>query len=80
MPPRRKFKPPFLEKDPARLSATELLAFVGMRDAEQLSGISEDVWRKNYPSQIIRLSPGRIGIRLHNVLRLPAPIVDADTS
>jgi hypothetical protein len=77
MPPPRKIKPSFLGKDPSRLSAVELNAFIPMKDAEELSSISEDTWRKNYPDLIVQLSPGRVGIRLHNVLRLPAPLIDS---
>jgi hypothetical protein len=76
MPPRRKSRPSFLGKDPAKLTATELLAFIPMKDAEELSAISEDNWRKNYPELIEQLSPGRVAIRLHHVLRLPAPLID----
>jgi hypothetical protein len=77
MPPRRKFKPSFLGKDPATLTAVELNAFVPMKDAEELSSLSEDTLRKNFPELIVQLSPGRVGIRLHHVLRLPAPVIDS---
>jgi hypothetical protein len=77
MPPPRKAKPSFLGKSPATLSAAELLAFVPLKDAEELGGISEDNLRKNYPELIVQLSPGRVGIRLHHVLKLPAPLIDS---
>jgi len=46
----------------------ELERIVTLREAYDLSGLSPDAWRDNYPDLIIQLSPRRQGIKLKNVL------------
>ena len=46
----------------------ELERIVTLREAHEISGLSPDAWRDNYPDLILRLSPRRQGIKLKHVL------------
>jgi hypothetical protein len=46
----------------------ELEKICSLREAYEISGLSPDAWRANYPHLIRRLSPRRLGIRLRDVL------------
>jgi hypothetical protein len=48
----------------------ELERIVTMTEAYELSGLSPDAWRDNYPELIIQLSPKRQGIKLKHVLNV----------
>jgi hypothetical protein len=51
----------------------ELERIVTLREAHEISGLSPDAWKDNYPDKIIRLSPRRLGIRLRDVLAVGQP-------
>ena len=51
----------------------ELERIVTLREAHELSGLSPDAWRDNYPDKIIQLSPRRQGIKLKHVLSVGQP-------
>ena len=51
----------------------ELERIVTLREAHDISGLSPDAWRNNYPDLIIRLSPRRQGIKLKHVLSVGQP-------
>ena len=41
---------------------------VSLQVASEITGLSVDAWKDNYPELIIRLSPRRLGIKLRHVL------------
>ena len=51
----------------------ELERIITLREAHDISGLSPDAWRNNYPDLIIRLSPRRQGIKLKHVLSVGQP-------
>jgi hypothetical protein len=51
----------------------ELERIVTLREAHEISGLSPDCWRTNYPSLILQLSPRRQGIKLKHVLNVGQP-------
>jgi hypothetical protein len=51
----------------------ELERIVTLREAHEISGLSPDAWRDNYPDKIIQLSPRRQGVRLRDVLNVRYP-------
>ena len=51
----------------------ELERIVTLREAHEISGLSPDAWRDNYPDLILRLSPRRQGIKLKHVLNVGRP-------
>ena len=51
----------------------ELERIVTLREAHEISGLSPDAWRDNYPDLILRLSPRRQGIKLKHVLSVGRP-------
>jgi hypothetical protein len=53
--------------------ALELERIVTLREAHEISGLSPDAWRDNYPELIVRLSPRRLGIKLKHVLNVGQP-------
>jgi hypothetical protein len=46
---------------------------VSLQAAAEISGLSVDAWKDNYPELIIRLSPRRLGIKLRHVLNVGEP-------
>ena len=48
----------------------ELERLVSLKEAHEISGLSPDAWRDNYPDLIVRLSPRRLGIKLKHVLNV----------
>ena len=51
----------------------ELERIITLREAHEISGLSPDAWRDNYPDLILRLSPRRQGIKLKHVLNVGRP-------
>jgi hypothetical protein len=51
----------------------ELERIVTLREAHEISGLSPDAWRDNYPELIIQLSPRRQGVKLKHVLNVGQP-------
>jgi hypothetical protein len=45
-----------------------------MDEVYQLSGLSPDCWRDNYPEHVLQLSPKRQGVKLKHVLALGRPL------
>ena len=41
---------------------------VTMQEAYEISGLSPDAWRDNYPEFVLRISPRRQGVKLKHVL------------
>jgi hypothetical protein len=50
--------------------ALELEQIVSLQNAEKLSGLSEDSWKRHHADKIIELSPRRLGVRLRHALML----------
>jgi hypothetical protein len=48
----------------------ELERILTMREAEEVSRISEDSWKRNHSDKIVRMGPRRIGVRLKDALML----------
>ena len=48
----------------------ELERIITLQEAEELSSLSVDAWRDNYPHLLIKLSPKRWGIKLRHVLNV----------
>lgn len=48
----------------------ELERIITLKEAHELSGLSPDAWKDNYPEYVIRLSPRRLGIKLKHVLNV----------
>lgn len=51
----------------------ELERIVTLREAHEISRLSPDAWRDNYPELIIQLSPRRQGVKLKHVLNVGQP-------
>jgi hypothetical protein len=54
-------------KLPAKL---ELDRIISLQDAEKISSLSPDSWKRNHREKIVELSPRRYGIRLRDALKL----------
>ena len=54
-----------------KLSAVDLERIVTLAEAEKLSSLSEDVWRKEHSDKLILLSSKRVGVRLKHALFFP---------
>jgi hypothetical protein len=48
----------------------ELDQIISLQEAERISSLSEDSWKRNYPDKIVELSPRRKGVRLRDALML----------
>jgi hypothetical protein len=46
---------------------------VSLREASELSSLSEDTLRRRYSAKLIKLSPRRTGMRLRDVLAIGNP-------
>jgi hypothetical protein len=55
----------------SKLSAVDLERIVTLAEAEKLSSLSEDVWRREHADKLILLSSKRVGVRLKHALFLP---------
>jgi hypothetical protein len=51
-------------------TAIHLMRIVSIRQAADLAGVNEATLRKQYADKIIRISPGRIGMRVRDALLL----------
>ena len=49
----------------------ELMRLVSVKEAARLRGVSPDTIRREFKDKIIRISKGRVGLRLRDVLSLP---------
>jgi hypothetical protein len=56
-----------------KLTETELNALIPLKEAERLSSLSEDTWRRKYAHLIVHLSTRRCAIRLKYALFLERP-------
>lgn len=54
-------------------SALDLERIVTLSQAAELSGISEDGWRRHHKHLIRRLSPRRVGVKLRDALAIGQP-------
>jgi hypothetical protein len=54
-------------KLPPRL---ELDQIISLQEAEQVSSLSPDSWKRNHRDKVIELSPRRLGVRLRDALML----------
>ena len=50
--------------------ALELERIISLQDAEKISDLSPDSWKRNHPDKIIKLGPRRLGVRLRDALML----------
>jgi hypothetical protein len=48
----------------------ELDRIISLQEAEQVSSLSPDSWKRNHPEKIVDLSPRRKGVRLRDALML----------
>jgi hypothetical protein len=50
------------------LQRDALECIISLAEAEKVSGLSEDTWRRRHSAKFVRLSPRRIGVRLRDAL------------
>jgi hypothetical protein len=50
--------------------AVELDRIISLDEAEQVSNLSQESWRRRHRDKIIKLSPRRVGVRLRDALML----------
>jgi hypothetical protein len=48
----------------------ELDRIISLPEAERISNLSVESWKRNHSDKIVKLSPRRIGIRLRDALML----------
>jgi hypothetical protein len=48
----------------------ELDRIITLREAEKISTLSPDSWKRNHPDKIVKLSPRREGVRIGDALML----------
>jgi hypothetical protein len=51
----------------------ELERIISLQEAEELSDLSPDTWKRRFPDKVIKLSPRRLGVRLRDALMLSDP-------
>ena len=51
-------------------SALELDRIVSLQEAEKISSLSVDSWKRHHADKIVGLSPRRLGVRLRDALML----------
>jgi hypothetical protein len=56
-----------------KLSELELARLISIAEAAELSGLSEDGWRRHHRDLFVAMSPGRVGVRLRDALFLGSP-------
>ena len=49
-------------------SIIPLKSYIGARDAESITNLSEETIRREYAEYVVQLSPRRFGMKLRNVL------------
>jgi hypothetical protein len=59
-----------LEELLTQFTPTELLRVVPMPECEELTSLSEDTIKREYPDLIVHVSPRRIGIRLGDIINI----------
>jgi hypothetical protein len=52
----------------------ELDRIISLPEAERISNLSVESWKRNHSDKIVKLSPRRIGIRLRDALMLSGKI------
>jgi hypothetical protein len=52
----------------------ELDRIITLQEAEKISSLSVDSWKREHPDKIIKLSTRRLGIRLRDALKLPREV------
>ena len=50
--------------------ALELDQIVSLQEAEKISSLSVDFWKRHHADKIVELSPRRLGVRLRDALLL----------
>jgi predicted HTH domain antitoxin len=58
-----------LENEPLP-TAVQLMRIVSLRQAAELAGVSSRTMQRTYPDRIIRISPGRLGMRVRDALMI----------
>jgi hypothetical protein len=48
----------------------ELERIISLEEAEKVSSLSPDSWKRSHSDKIIKLSPRRLGVRLRDALML----------
>jgi hypothetical protein len=48
----------------------ELERIITLQEAEKVSSLSPDSWKRHHPDKIVELSPHRLGVRLKHALML----------
>lgn len=51
----------------------ELDRIISLREAEKLSTLSVDSWKRHHSDKLVELSPRRLGVRLRHALMLGGP-------
>ena len=51
----------------------ELDRIITLQEAEKVSTLSPDSWKRNHADKIVELSPRRLGVRLRHALMLRTP-------
>ena len=52
-------------KLPAELALDRIIT---LQEAEEVSSLSPDSWKRHHPEKVVELSPGRLGLRLRDAL------------
>jgi hypothetical protein len=50
--------------------AVVMMRIISIKQAAQLAGVSERTLKDSHPDKVIQISPGRIGMRLRDALRI----------
>jgi hypothetical protein len=50
--------------------ALELERIISLQEAEKISDLSPDSWKRHHADKLVRLSPRRLGVRLRDALML----------
>jgi hypothetical protein len=53
--------------------ALELDRIISMQEAEEVSSLSVDSWKRHHADKLVELSPRRLGVRLRDALMLRKP-------
>ena len=52
----------------------ELQRIITLQEAEKISSLSSDSWKRHHSDKIIEMSPRRLGVRLRDALMLSSKI------
>ena len=52
----------------------ELQRIITLQEAERISSLSSDSWKRHHSDKIIEMSPRRLGVRLRDALMLSSKI------